>query len=176
MLLINSFSVCHHCYHHLKFNHTIYTYNHLCFKIPRANHASSLCQLLRLLTDLLSGQKSQVQRVQGHVLYDLINTLLIKLATAMKKAKVRLFCFAFHTIFFHYKTIWCLSCKIYQDTKLLMTQENNIYLFPKLVWCNLQGNIEKILEDIRRRWDNAEFKSSLLSYLEQGSGTEIPPG
>jgi hypothetical protein len=58
------------------------------FKIPRASHASSLCQLLRLLADLLSGQKSQVQRVQGHVLYDLINTLLYKLATAMRKAKV----------------------------------------------------------------------------------------
>nr|XP_034329634.1 Hermansky-Pudlak syndrome 1 protein homolog isoform X2 [Crassostrea gigas] len=94
-------------------------------EIPRANHASSLCQLLRLLTDLLSGQKSQVQRVQGHVLYDLINTLLVKLATAMKKAK---------------------------------------------------GNIERILEDIRKRWDNADFKSSLLSYLEQGAGTEISPG
>lgn len=70
----------------------MYMFNHLYFKIPRANHASSLCQLLKLLTDLLSGQKSQVQRVQGHVLYDLINTLLVKLATAMKKAKVRLFC------------------------------------------------------------------------------------
>ncbi|XP_056005240.1 BLOC-3 complex member HPS1-like isoform X2 [Ostrea edulis] len=94
-------------------------------EIPRASHASSLCQLLRLLADLLSGQKSQVQRVQGHVLYDLINTLLYKLATAMRKAK---------------------------------------------------GKIEKILEDIRRRWDNAEFKLALLSYLEQGAGTEIPPG
>nr|XP_022345818.1 Hermansky-Pudlak syndrome 1 protein homolog [Crassostrea virginica] len=94
-------------------------------EIPRANHASSLCQLLRLLTDLLSGQKSQVQRVQGHVLYDLINTLLSKLASAMKKAK---------------------------------------------------GNIERIMEDIRKRWDNADFKSSLLAYLEQGAGTEIPPG
>lgn len=59
-----------------------------------------------------------------------------------------------------------------------MTQENNtcIHLIPKLVWCKLQGNIERILEDIRKRWDNADFKSSLLSYLEQGAGTEISPG
>ncbi|XP_061171540.1 BLOC-3 complex member HPS1-like [Saccostrea echinata] len=94
-------------------------------EIPRAHHAGSLCQLLRLLNDLLSGQKTQVQRVQGHVLYDLINTILYKLASAMKKAR---------------------------------------------------GNIERILEDIRKRWDNAEFKSALLSYLEQGAGTDIPPG
>ena len=32
------------------------------------------------------------------------------------------------------------------------------------------------MEDIRKRWDNADFKSSLLAYLEQGAGTEIPPG
>ncbi|KAK3094598.1 hypothetical protein FSP39_003816 [Pinctada imbricata] len=94
-------------------------------EIPRGSHANSLCQLLRLIKDLLSGQKDKVQRAQGHMLYDIINILLNKLASAMKKAR---------------------------------------------------GNLENILNDIRRKWDNAEFKTNLLIYLEQSSGSEIPPG
>ncbi len=37
----------------------------------------------------------------------------------------------------------------------------------------LQGDVEKVMKDVKRKWDSEGLKNSLLSYLEKDAGIQV---
>ena len=55
-------------------------------QMPRASLANNICQILYLLKQLVLGKTGHDHR--GQTMYDTINSLIIKLATPLKRARV----------------------------------------------------------------------------------------
>ncbi|XP_041370625.1 Hermansky-Pudlak syndrome 1 protein homolog isoform X2 [Gigantopelta aegis] len=91
----------------------------------RNTAATPLCQVFVIIKDLLSARKDKLSHQQGLHLYDVMNSLLSKVMSALKKVR---------------------------------------------------GDVKRIVSDVRKRWENETFKRSLLHYLEEVAGAELPTG
>lgn len=56
-------------------------------EMPKISQAPRLVQLLQLLKDLLCGARDKVSPSQGQIIYDTINTQIIKTVVSLRKAK-----------------------------------------------------------------------------------------
>lgn len=59
-------------------------------EMPKLSQANRLVQILQLLKDMINGNRDTVSRNQGQLIYDVINTHIIKILSVLKKGKGKL--------------------------------------------------------------------------------------